>query len=87
MPKFHIFLLCILYHDYLSLNIFFFFFWQFGWILKCLERWMLGLLVATCLTSLLAHQKFELLSSLTLLQKFVKFFYEVPIQWFIAMNL
>jgi hypothetical protein len=48
---------------------------------------MFGLLVATCLTSLLAHQRFELLSSLTLLQKFVNFFYEALVQWFTILNL
>jgi hypothetical protein len=46
-----------------------------------------GLLVAICFTSLLGHQNFELLSSVTLLQKFIKFFYEALIQWFTILNL
>jgi len=36
--------------------------------------WMFGLHVATCFTYLLAHKMFDLVGSLTVLQKFIKVF-------------
>lgn len=89
LPKFHIFFLCILYHDFLNLNIFLFF-WAIWLDIEMFGKLEVGHLVYLLQLAslfLLAHQNLELLSSITLLQKFVKFFYEALIQWFIVLNL
>jgi hypothetical protein len=76
LPKFHIFL--FLYFSSLNLNLFLFFFYNlvgywnaWNWILNVLLTY-----IASCFTSLLAHQHFDLVGSLTLLQIPSKVFYE-----------
>jgi len=76
LPKFHIFLFCIMNLDFLGLNFFSFFcnmvrYWN-AWKVG---NWMFGLHVTTYFTYLLAHNFFDLVCSLTLLQKFIKYIF------------
>jgi hypothetical protein len=75
LPKFHFFLFCIMSLDSLGLNFFSLFcnmvrYWN-AWKVG---NWMFGLHVTTCFTYLLTHKFFDLVCSLTSLQKFIKYF-------------